>query len=333
MKPMNFCPSYSADKFLKKNNESMEFKLMISGLKLKVFDYLSIPIEGGELAEKLSYNKKNLIWFLNALTAIELIEKKNGKFQNLNETQYFLNSQSDMYLGDFILYWYEMTNISNLEELIKNGAKYQQTNDRQATDFFDFRAMGQGNINLMYLGRVQEFLRTIEPLYKKNDSIKILDLGCGTGILSIEMLRMFPNARAVLYDQKYVTDLTRKIVLDYQINDRVSIQSGDFVKDEIKGNYDFIIASGIMDFVGELDTMVKKIKRLLRSKGRVYVSSHGIKDDFTEPKDKILGWLSSQLNGLSNLKTDSRIIEAFENNGFSLIVDSQKPGKYIASIR
>lgn len=92
--------------------------------------------------------------------------------------------------------------------------------------------------------------------------------------------------------------------------------TGNFVDDAFGGPYDFMIASGVMDFVGDLERMVEKLYDALSDRGFLYINTHGINDDFTGPKPYILGWLSSHLHGLDILKTHSEIYNAFIHEGF-----------------
>lgn len=330
MKSANKMPMFDAKKFMEKNEAMLEAQLMFGAIELDLFEYLEDPISAERLAKKLDYDATNLKWLLQALTAMDFLIKTDKGFQNLPQTEYYLHPKSEMYLGEQLLYWKEMTSIDTLVDLVKKGAPEKFFEDENGSDFFDFRSMGQGNRNAMYLGRVQHFISVVKNFFEPEQDFSVLDMGCGSGIFSIEILRNFPNAKAVLFDQKAVAEITQQVVEEYKVTERASIQTGNFVTDEITGNYDLLIASGIMDFVGDLDKMTTKMKKLMNDRGIIFISSHGLNDDFTKPKSMVLGWLSSHLNGLSILKSDRQIRESFERSGFRLSPIGEIPGQYLA---
>lgn len=330
MKSANKMPMFDAKKFMGKNEAMLEAQLMFGAIELDLFEYLEEPISAERLAKKLDYDATNLKWLLQALTAMDFLIKTDKGFQNLPQTEYYLHPKSEMYLGEQLLYWKEMTSIDTLVDLVKKGAPEKFFEDENGSDFFDFRSMGQGNRNAMYLGRVQHFISVVKNFFEPEQDFSVLDMGCGSGIFSIEILRNFPNAKAVLFDQKAVAEITQQVVEEYKVTERANIQTGNFVTDEITGNYDLLIASGIMDFVGDLDKMTTKMKKLMNDRGIIFISSHGLNDDFTKPKSMVLGWLSSHLNGLSILKSDRQIRESFERSGFRLSPIREIPGQYLA---
>lgn len=61
--------------------------------------------------------------------------------------------------------------------------------------------------------------------------------------------------------------------------------------------------------------MAKKIAKSLRPEGILYLDTHKVSDDKTQPAPCILGWLSTHLNGLDILQTDRDIVSAVEQAG------------------
>ncbi len=316
MKTSNTMPQYDAKKFLGITNPALLAQIVYSGIELNLFDRLTSPKTAKMLSNETGYDERNLELILNALTATNYIEKTGDTFMNLPDTEYYLNSNSEMYLGDHILYWRDMTSLADLTNLVQYGPGQKNFSDKNGSDFFDFRAMGQGARNNMYTGRVQSFISTVKTLFDKDQHIKVLDMGGGSGILSVEIAENFENAKIIVFDQPFVTEITRQVIDEYGVSDQVKTCDGNFIKDDIGNNYDFIIASGVMDFVGDLSIMAKKLYEALNNSGVLYVSTHGINESFTGPAPFILGWLSSHLNGLDILKADPAIRRALNEAGF-----------------
>lgn len=330
MKTVNNMPPFSAQKFIGKTHAALEAQVMYAGIELDLFKKMRNPISARELAKQTDYDVRNLELLLNALTAIGLLEKKGGFFSNLIDTDYYLNPESEMYIGEHILYWRDMTNLENITELVRKGPEKTNFKDENGSDFFDFRSMGQGARNTMYLGRVQKFIDLIRNYFKEDQAFKVFDMGGGSGIMSIEIARTFTNAECVVFDQPVVIELTQEIIKDYGVSKQVKTLAGNFITDSFEDRYDIIIASGVLDFVGDLDKMAKKLFDSLNDGGYIYVNTHGINKEFTAPSNFILGWLSSHLNGLDILKPDAIIKSAIENAGLEIIYQDKNKRNYIA---
>ncbi len=320
MKSANEMPLYEAKRFMSLAFPALEAQLVYSGLELGVFEHLSEPKTAQELSTILGCDTRNLRLLLNTLTSVKYLRKESEAYQNEPDTDYYLNPGSEMYIGEHILYWRDMTSLDNLTELVKNGPKEKAFEDENGSDFFDFRAMGNGARNSIYTGRVQQFIKLSKELFEPEKELKILDMGGGSGILSIELARNFKNARVVVFDQPQVIEMTRRIIEEYGVSSQVAAKAGNFVTDELGSGYDFIIASGVMDFVGDLHAMASKLYKALGGDGYLYVSTHGINESFTEPARFLLGWLSSHLNGLDILKPDPLIRKALLEAGFEPVL-------------
>ena len=329
MKNANEMPLYDAKRFMGITHPMLVAQLIYTAIEIDLFKNLSNPVTAEKLAETSGCQVRNLTLLLNALTATQYISKQADTYQNLPDTDYYLNPESEMYLGEHILYWRDMTNLSNLTALVKNGSPEITFSDQNGSDFFDFRSMGQGARTSMYIGRVQKFIGMVKQLFNENDTFSVLDLGGGSGILSIEIARNFKNAKATVFDQPFVTEMTRQVIKECGVSGQVQTQDGNFVTDDFGRGYDFIIASGIMDFVGDLKAMTKRLYDALCDDGVLYVSTHGINESFTGPAQFILGWLSSHLNGLDILKPDPVIRRAFTDAGFVQVELEAAPNVFV----
>lgn len=319
MRTANEMPKYEPGKFTELVHDSIELQLIYSGIELDIFTHLADWISEKELAKSLNCNERNLRLMLNALVATEHLEIQNGKYKNNDVSNYYLNSKSDMYIGDYILYWKDLTDIGNLTKLVKSGSPEINEN---GSGFFDFRSMGIGAKNIMYTGRIQKFIKMIKKYMSEDKALKVLDLGGGSGMFSIEIARNFPNSHIVVFDQSVVIPMTKKNIEEYALSKQVETKEGNFNTDPIGSGYDLIIASGIMDFGENLRRFNKKIFDALNDDGYFYVTTHGINDNYTAPKNQILGWLSPRIDGLDILKTNNAICEAIKKSGFEEVESS-----------
>lgn len=77
--------------------------------------------------------------------------------------------------------------------------------------------------------------------FPRNASIKVLDLGCGTGVLSYLVLKNFQQANVVAFDfAENMLTACQKNLSAYQ--DKVKFKQGDFAVDDIGSDYDLVIS-------------------------------------------------------------------------------------------
>jgi hypothetical protein len=310
-------PTHSPRKFLGMLQQYRETQLLFAGISLKVFDYLKHDTSAEKIASMTGYDERNLTLFLNSLAAIGLLEKNNHQFRNTPETELFLNQNSPYYLGEYLTFWNKMTGLDQVEELVRLGPDPAIQEQNQGKELFDFRKLARLTAVEARTGRVQSFLRAAAQFVKPTAPLRILDLGGGSGMMSIEFVRQFPLASGVIFEQPGVADVPEEFVAEGHLEHRLSIMRGDFMTDPIGGNYDLIIASGILDFANaNLKELTTKIAQALTPSGYLYLVSHRVSDDYISPKESIVGWLSSHLAGLDILQTRSNIELALTSAGF-----------------
>ncbi|MFB8788088.1 MAG: methyltransferase domain-containing protein [Potamolinea sp.] len=77
--------------------------------------------------------------------------------------------------------------------------------------------------------------------FERNSSIKVLDLGSGTGVLSHHILREFSQAKVVAFDlSEIMLEVCQKNLSAYE--HRVSFQEGNFAEDDLGNEYDLVIS-------------------------------------------------------------------------------------------
>lgn len=75
---------------------------------------------------------------------------------------------------------------------------------------------------------------------------RVLDLGGGHGYHSILLCRKYPQLSAVVFDFPDAAKVGQEVVSEEGMTDHVSFQSGNFVSDEIGGNYDVALLFSIV---------------------------------------------------------------------------------------
>ncbi len=287
-----------------------EAQLLFAGIELDVFSYLQEEAEAGVVAAQTGYDARNLALFLNSLAAIGLLKKNGEYFQNTPVAEAFLNRNSSFYLGEYLVFWNEMTSLQRVAEQVRMGPDAGTQQHNQGGRVYNFRELARLSATEIYTGRVQSFLQAIRGVFLPDSALQLLDLGGGSGMMAIECAAHFPQASGVIFEHPLVADIPEQFVKERGLADRLAVWRGDFTTDDIGTGYDLIIASGVLDFASaDLPGMAARIARALRPHGYLYLVSHQVSADFLTPKESIVNWLSSHLDGL-NLLQSRQIIDA-----------------------
>ncbi len=102
--------------------------------------------------------------------------------------------------------------------------------------------------------------------------LKILEIGCGTGALTMQLLQHFPNAQIFGIDlSSDMLNLAAQKLADYQPRLRLSKQDAtnlNFSKD----SFDLIISSSVWHYLAEPKTVLEHIHRVLKPKGYLLIN-------------------------------------------------------------
>lgn len=272
-------------------NNYHEAQLLFTSIRMNVFSHLDAPITAQEIAGKLNCDKRKIELLLLSLVSCKIISKQGEYYANTSETKDFLSRNSEVFLGETILFREKMTSLDNLETKLKHDQMIQENN-------YDFAALAKMVIPEMYTGRVQAFIKEMKKLFPNPQKpLRILDLGGGTGILSIEFTKHFPKSKAFVFETPEVSITTKEIIEQYHA-DQVEVLTGNFNTDDIGGQYDLIIASGILNFVkGDLGIFMKKLANALNHGGHLLVIGQ-YADHNSHVPPNMVNWLSGFLDGI-----------------------------------
>lgn len=91
-----------------------------------------------------------------------------------------------------------------------------------------------------YYYEQNELLIELIP-FEQYQSIKVLDLGCGTGVLSHLVLKSFQKAQVIAFDlAENMLSYAKQRLRDYQ--SQVEFKQGDFATDELGCGYNVIVS-------------------------------------------------------------------------------------------
>lgn len=304
-----------------------EAQLLFAGIELDIFSHLSAEASAIAVAGQTGYDARNLALFLNSLVAIGLLKKNGECFQNTPVAEVFLNRHSSFYLGEYLVFWNEMTSLHRVAERVRLGPDVGIQQHNQGGRVYNFRELARLSATEIYTGRVQSFLQAIRDIFSPASALRLLDLGGGSGMMAIECAAHFPQASGVIFEHPLVADIPEQFVKERGLASRLAVWHGDFTTDDIGTGYDLIIASGILDFASaDLPGMANRIAEALQPQGYLYLVSHQVGEDFLTPKESIVNWLSSHLDGLNLLQSRQSIDAALAAAGLTKMSQQAQAG-------
>ena len=103
---------------------------------------------------------------------------------------------------------------------------------------------------------------------------KIVDAGCGFGVIPIELAKRFPESEITAIDLgEPLLDLARDLALQSGVHDRITFQTGDVEKMEFKDDsFDLVINTFMLHVVEDPVAMLNEIERITKQEGKILIS-------------------------------------------------------------
>jgi hypothetical protein len=243
--------------------------------------------------------------FVTALVSLGLLEvltkgttdvgdDGEKQYSNSEVAEIFLDKNKPSYIGDFIvmldkhLYsrWDKLEQaltsnkpVQDAEGNISGGRLYDQAKINQAVEQMQMFTRSMYGISVgpaMALARVFDFSK-----YQK-----MLDIGGGSGVYPIEVVKAYPNISADILDLEPVCEVANEYIKKFNLQDRIHTKVLDFSKDQLPKDYDVALLSHIIHFFAKekVSLLLRKIYDSLSSEnGVVIISEWLLNDERTGP--------------------------------------------------
>ena len=119
-----------------------------TAVKLDVFTVIGDGhLTGEEISQKLNGAQKGVERLLNALTAMDLLEKTDGKYANSPVSRFFLAKDSAKYIGHIILHHHHlMESWSQLDQAVMTGRPVRARSSFSNDEWRESFLMGMFNL-------------------------------------------------------------------------------------------------------------------------------------------------------------------------------------------
>jgi protein-L-isoaspartate O-methyltransferase len=264
-------------------------RLIVAAERLQVFRTLhSSRMKAGELGRALGLHPVYRDAFLNSLVALDLLHKTNGMYGNTRLAEkYFIRERS--------IYWTRQYSkecvqayqaLAELEKMLASGRKSSRSSGRKSSSYVE--AMKRDR------RRAEDFTQMLfhfhrddaEALAKRLDLSKcraVLDVGGGSGVMSIALAKKNPGIRVCVLDLKTVCRVAERNIRRAGLSGRIRTMTGD-IREKLPDGYDVVL---FCDIGAISKRLLKNAYQSLPAGGRMVAVDRYLSEDRTKPLDRV----------------------------------------------
>ena len=268
------------------------------------------------LAKHMRSNKNNTKILLEGLDLLGLVKEENNIYVNTKLSRTYFTAGKENYCGDLFLHRKDL--LSKANTMLSSLILKENEDNSNAKHPEIWAKAAKKNLKQEQKNLISPIsLNIVKELKEFKHFKKMLDLGCSSGILSLEFVKNHPSMKAVCFDYKEVTTVVKTHIKEYDLENRVSVISGDIEEDDIGKGYDFIWCSNIFYFIKDNKNLLKKIYDALNPKG-VLITCHMEEQNNTMDEASFFYFLFLNLQGKKSLKQED-LKKDFKDVGFKSI--------------
>lgn len=248
--------------------------ILQAGVQLGVFDHIADGnTDAATIAVLAGADQRGTRILLDALAALGLLDKDGGyRLSPLADA--FLVSSRPSYLGgmtdilDSDLFWRAFSRFG--EAVRRGGTILDRHAEVPGNQFWEMFARCSTGIAVPAAHALAEKL---QPWAAQRESLKVLDIACGSGLFGLELAARYPQARVTLLDWPNVLTRTRRNVEKAGLDERMNYIAGDMFEVPLGGPYDLIVASHVFHHFTEQRCLqlLRRLAGALTSAGRLAI--------------------------------------------------------------
>ena len=267
-------------------------KTLLTAVNMNLFTHLAEkPLSGKEIQSKLGLHTRSLYDFLDTLVALGFLKrtgiKETALYSNADDTNIFLDKNKPSYIGGIL----EMSNNrlfsfwNNLEEGLKTGLPQCETKNGGKPIFEAIYADPKKLKEFVHaMGGVQmgNFIAFAKGFDFSNYKT-LCDIGGAGGNLSAQVAMNNQHMHCTTFDLPPVVPIAKENMAIFNLNDQVSVVSGDFFTDDFP-KADVITMGNVLHDWGKDDkkTLINKAYQALPNGGALVIIENIIDDTRSE---------------------------------------------------
>lgn len=251
---------------------ALAFQVLSTAVHLNIFNTLhERPSTLPELTQSLNCQERGLQKLLAALAGLGYVAERDGRYQVTAMTEKWFLDEENLDLNAATICWDAF-----LRELWPQAPEIVQSGERPF-NFYQFTAdtpglshahqtMMMGNARLMASDIVKKVKLPQGP-------IRLLDVGGGHGMFTIQFCLANPNVQATIIDSAVALETAKQHVAEHQLENRIELCAGDMWQMDWGQNYDLIL---LFNFIHHFDygtnkKLLQKVYPALKPGGQVAI--------------------------------------------------------------
>ncbi|MGD8258023.1 MAG: methyltransferase [Desulfobacterales bacterium] len=239
-----------------------------AAVKLEVFTVLGDQrLTGEEVTQKIDGALRGVERLLNAMVAMDLLSKKDGRFGNTHSSKAFLSKHSKKYLGHIIMHHHHLVESwSHLDQAVLSGQPIRKRSSFSQEEWRESFLMGMFNLAM---GLAPQLV----PLIDISSHRHLLDLGGGPGTYAIHFCLRNSGLNATVYDLPTTRPFAERTIQQFDLAARIAFMDGNYLDDPIAGRYDVAWLSHILHGEGPEDCqmIIQKATDALEPGGMIII--------------------------------------------------------------
>lgn len=262
-----------------------ESRVILTAIELDIFTAVGAGATAGDVAAHLGTDARATEMLLNALTAMELLTKQSGTFQNTPATaRYFVCGSPNDARAAMMHTVHLWDTWSDLTECVRIGTSIESHGVKErGADWVDaFIAAMDHNAS-------QRAPLVVEAIGTEGVR-RMLDVGGGSAAYSLAFARSNPALHVEVLDLPGVLPLTRSYIDKAGLGDRVTTRPGDLTQDALGEGYDLVLVSAICHMLSPEENLdlLRRCRAALAAGGRAVIQDFLLESDKTAPKSAAL---------------------------------------------
>jgi precorrin-6B methylase 2 len=213
-------------------------KTLLSAVELGVFSELADAgaLDGEALRERLGLHARSATDFFDALVALGMLEREDGRYANTPATELFLDRAKPSYVGGIL----EMANArlfgfwGSLTEGLRTGAP--QNEAKNGENFFE--ALYADPARLAQFARAMSAVsggagQAIAAKFPWRDHGSVIDIGCAEGAVPVQIALAHEHITGGGFDLPPIEPIFDAHVAQFGLGERLSFTAGDFFADPL----------------------------------------------------------------------------------------------------
>jgi SAM-dependent methyltransferase len=261
--------------------------VLMAANELKLFDALAkSPVSTEQLASMLEFSSEGTERILNALAAMNILDKKNTGFQLKDAWKPYLTETGDRCMHQWIRLisghlpiWMELPKFVRHGKPLKSIMEMLGSDPHKMRTFID--AMHDKGLKATWM-----IAREV-PI---GEATHLLDVGGGPGTYALEWCKLHPHLKATIFDITPVLEVAKSYIQKYGLENRVDTLAGDFNKDPLGNGYDLVLLANVLHMYNEENgkNLVHKAVSALKPGGRIVIHGFCTDENRTEPLEDVM---------------------------------------------